>query len=787
MPLRGLRQLSTVAVLLAVVLSVTSAAGVYGGTGLVSWDLSPTDDSRGARPSSPAPAASDPPVLLGWINDTAGGSSLGTFSALQNTLTVAAAPMSSDGRWWDLGRGIGHNSSGVTNFMAGDDPDFPAVATFFTDGLDGFVGMETALFPFGGGGGGGSPESYVLQRNPDFVGYEVDLIRLNITSLTINYSAGYTNYAETYHWEIWGHPLFVFFVPPTEPDNAYLIDRNSMVVRVRLAGTGIATLEWDGVNRSLSSDGPNWSASIGNLANGAYAYRVWATNETGVLFATPMRHLTVGVGIWRTEEVGYGFSPSVTVNATGYPRMCYNGGGGLVYAERAPSGWTNMSIESGGQGCSIAVNSKGEARISHLIGTPDGNYDIRYAYQHGPDWSTTTVQHGFFTFTSIAVNPVTDEPMIAYSQITSEGLKLATLSNGVWTTQVVDPSFYGQTTSLAIDPAGNPAIAYRDYTSGALRVARWTGTQWTITTLSEWVAAIAIGFDLRGVAHVAFASDAGLRYATWNGTGWPTETVDIGRYYAVSLSYDSLNRAHLGYAMGWGGDVREAVKDGAWKIQVITHATGGEASFATMPLGSGVAGFTLNDTVGHLVVATDFVDTRPPTTHVFLDGAAKSPGLFNSKVTVRLKAEDDWSGILSLEYRLDGGPWTAYSRSFRMSSDGRHVLEVRATDRAGNEAAATSAVFVIDTNPFSFSGPEDGAPTTLIALTALSIVGLVLWLRHDRARVEALRMRASPSRGREPGYRQGMHCLACGAPVTQAGQFCTNCGTRLTPPPTNAR
>ena len=786
MPSLGLRQLFPLVILLAIGSAVVSEPRALAGSGLLSWDLPSTDDPGGAHLGGSAPAASDPVVLLGWINNTQGGGAVGNSTAVENIFSIAASPYPTDGQWWDLGRGIPHNSTGVTNFTASDDPDFPAIATLLTDGLDGFIRMETVFVPGAGGMGGGGQESYLLQRNPDFVGNEVDIVRLNITDFSLSYSGGMTSVFENVSWEIWGRPVFVFFVPPTEPDNTYLVDRNSTIVRVRLAAIGVATLEWDGVNRSMLADGPNWSASVLGLRNGAYSYRVWATNETGAPFATPIRHLSVGVGIWRIEQVGYGFWPSVTVNATGYPRMCYYGGGGLFYAERSPSGWwTNATIDGGGQACSITVNSRGEARISHLAGTADGNYDIRYAYQRDGNWSTATVQHGFYTYTSIAMNPITDEPMIAYSQVSTEGLKLATLSHDVWTTQVVDPSFYGQSMSLAINSTGNPAIAYWDYTRGALRVAQWTGTRWMITTLSERVTATSIGFDAGGVAHVAYASDAGLLYATWNGTGWSTESVDRGRYYAVSLSYDSLNRAHIGYATDWGGDVRETVKEGPWRIQVISHGKGGGgASFAAMPGGTGVASFTLNDANGHLVFASDFVDTRPPATRVFLNGAIESPGLFSSAVRVRIETEDEWSGVSSLEYRFDGGPWIAYSDAFLVSSEGRHVLEVRATDGAGN-VGVESVAFVIDLNPFSFSGPLHGAPTILAAITAVAVLGLLFWIRYDKARVEALQTGVSPDRGLDPSDPQVRYCPACGAPLIGAGQYCTNCGIRLTPAQTD--
>src|SRR5438105_13398942 len=194
----------------------------------------------------------------------------------------------------------------------------------------------------------------------------------------------------------------------------------------------------------------------------------------------------------------------------------------------------------------------------------------------------------------------------------------------------------------------------------------------------------------------------------------------------------------------------ETVKDGPWRIQVISHGKGGGgASFAAMPEGTGVASFTLNDANGHLVFASDFVDTRPPATRIFLNGTMESPGLFSSAVRVRIETEDEWSGVSSLEYRFDGGPWIAYFDAFLVSSEGRHVLEVRATDGAGN-VGVESVAFVIDLNPFSVSGPLDGGPTILAAISGVAVLGLLFWVRYDAPRVAAVRTGGSAHRGRDP-------------------------------------
>src|SRR5438132_6857934 len=142
MPSLGLRQLFPLVILLAIGSAVVSEPKALAGIGLVSWGLPSADDPGGAQLGGSAPAASDPVVLLGSIKNTQGGSAVGNSTAVENIFSIAASPYPTDGQWWDLGRGIAHNSTGVTNFMASDDPDFPAIANLLTDGLARFLRME---------------------------------------------------------------------------------------------------------------------------------------------------------------------------------------------------------------------------------------------------------------------------------------------------------------------------------------------------------------------------------------------------------------------------------------------------------------------------------------------------------------------------------------------------------------------------------------------------------------------------------------------------------------------
>jgi hypothetical protein len=90
-------------------------------------------------------------------------------------------------------------------------------------------------------------------------------------------------------------------------------------------------------------------------------------------------------------------------------------------------------------------------------------------------------------------------------------------------------------------------------------------------------------------------------------------------------------------------------------------------------------------------------DTTPPTVSAALDPAQPDGGgVYRSPVTVTLQGADDRPGDLALEYRLDGGAWTAYAAPLVVKPDGSHTIEYRATDAAGNRSEAGTKSFRID-------------------------------------------------------------------------------------------
>ncbi|WP_373320144.1 ThuA domain-containing protein [Virgisporangium aurantiacum] len=86
--------------------------------------------------------------------------------------------------------------------------------------------------------------------------------------------------------------------------------------------------------------------------------------------------------------------------------------------------------------------------------------------------------------------------------------------------------------------------------------------------------------------------------------------------------------------------------------------------------------------------------TAPVTSATF--APPNDDGWHNGKVPVTLTSVDPVSGVSTVEYSLDNGPWTPYTQPVDVTGDGEHTVRYRATDVAGNVETIKSAVITID-------------------------------------------------------------------------------------------
>ncbi|MFE7273488.1 OmpL47-type beta-barrel domain-containing protein [Streptomyces sp. NPDC057623] len=144
--------------------------------------------------------------------------------------------------------------------------------------------------------------------------------------------------------------------------------------------------------------------------------------------------------------------------------------------------------------------------------------------------------------------------------------------------------------------------------------------------------------------------------------------------------------------------VEYAIGSGAWQpytAPVMVHEVGGHTVRyrATDKAGNVAA----EKNVQFTVVAAPQPDTTAPVTGVTVEGTKNSDGAYvgNAKVTVTATDEHHGSGVDRIEYSIDGGPYLAYGAPVVVDRAGTHTLAYRATDKAGNTAAARTMTFTV--------------------------------------------------------------------------------------------
>lgn len=115
---------------------------------------------------------------------------------------------------------------------------------------------------------------------------------------------------------------------------------------------------------------------------------------------------------------------------------------------------------------------------------------------------------------------------------------------------------------------------------------------------------------------------------------------------------------------------------------------------------------------GELVVTEDGgeEDTTAPVVTADVAGQQDADGAYIGSAAVHLTAEDEASGVASVEYSVDGGEYVPYTEPVVFDQPGTYVLEHRATDDAGNVSEPGTVRLVVVAS--------DGEDTTAPAVSA---------------------------------------------------------------------
>ncbi|MFD0743729.1 OmpL47-type beta-barrel domain-containing protein [Phytohabitans flavus] len=108
------------------------------------------------------------------------------------------------------------------------------------------------------------------------------------------------------------------------------------------------------------------------------------------------------------------------------------------------------------------------------------------------------------------------------------------------------------------------------------------------------------------------------------------------------------------------------------------------------------AGNTSTAQSASFTVVTAPGDTTPPTVNAAISGQLDGSWSYVGSATVTLTAADTGgSGLLRVEYALDGHGYIVYTGPVTVNTPGQHTFSYRATDRAGNVSGTGSTTFNI--------------------------------------------------------------------------------------------
>ncbi|MFE9251401.1 OmpL47-type beta-barrel domain-containing protein [Streptomyces sp. NPDC007088] len=231
-----------------------------------------------------------------------------------------------------------------------------------------------------------------------------------------------------------------------------------------------------------------------------------------------------------------------------------------------------------------------------------------------------------------------------------------------------DGDWQPYTTPVVVDQVGDQVVRYRA-TDKAGNAAAQKSAEFTVVTGStddktppETSATVAGDQDEDG-AYLGMATVT----VTASDTGSGVNTIE--------------------YAIGADGDWQP------YTGPVMVHEEGAHTVRyrATDKAGNAAA----EKSVDFTVVVPPAEDTTAPVVGAEVSGSKNSDGAYIGSAKVTLSATDDDSGVDTVEYSIDEGPYLAYAKPVVVDRVGRHTLAYRATDKAGNTSQAGKVVLSV--------------------------------------------------------------------------------------------
>ncbi|MEU4519388.1 copper-binding protein [Amycolatopsis sp. NPDC024027] len=177
-----------------------------------------------------------------------------------------------------------------------------------------------------------------------------------------------------------------------------------------------------------------------------------------------------------------------------------------------------------------------------------------------------------------------------------------------------------------------------------------------------------------------------------------------GNYLDVATARITATDADSGVA-----SVEYQLDSGAWTAYTAPVAVTAAGMHMLHYRATDVAGNISPEGMAHFTVVRS--DTTAPVVSASLSGTQDADGHYVGKAVVTVTASDAGSGVASVEYKVDGGAWTAYAAPVPVSAAGSHTVGYRARDVAGNASAEGSVSFTV------VAGGDTTAPSVALQIT----------------------------------------------------------------------
>jgi len=271
-----------------------------------------------------------------------------------------------------------------------------------------------------------------------------------------------------------------------------------------------------------------------------------------------------------------------------------------------------------------------------------------------------------------------------------------------------------------------------------------------------------------------------------------------GNYVDVATATITATDADSGVAA-----VEYKLDDGAWTAYTAPVPVTAAGMHMLHYRARDVAGNTSPEGMAHFTVVKS--DTTAPVVTASVGGTQDGDGNYVGKAVVTVTASDAGSGVGAVEYRVDGGAWTAYAAPVQVATPGAHTVGYRARDVAGNTSPEGTVTFTVvaggDTTApvvsLAVSGKQSGdwsyvgqATVTLTAVDTESGVDFAeykvdsgSWTRYAAPVVvsalgaHTVRFRATDVAGNVSAEQSGGFTVVAAAPPPDA---CPNSDTRET-------